>query len=290
MSLLTVGIPAYKSGKYIKKAINSVLNQTLEDLELFVFDDCPEDNEVEEIIQEYINIPNFHFEKLKKNVGAAKNWDNCLHAGSGEYVAMLHADDFWHYRHAEKMIGMLEEHKNCVLSYNPCIWVNENNKILQVMNHVGHRKLPYFGGRNEMSELLIYDDYITISSVIFRRDIVNQTGFFTKVLCTDWEYIIRVAQINSNFCFDPEPTTFYRWHENQQSNEFYKSNDPLIATVSLIQDTLNYFGGKEKLHGYETKVWSFLVGKAQQYPEGAFGMNFMISKIAEILKGMDGGK
>lgn len=286
MSILSVGVPVYNGEKYLKKTIESVLNQTLKDIDIYVFDNCSTDN-TEQGVQEFLASSNFHYVRRPENMGVRVNWNSCFfETGDSKYVAMLHADDQITPNHAEKMIGMLEQHENCALSYNPCVWVDKDDKFIQLMNHGGHPKLPSWGGRNEFAYLLVYDCFITMSSAIFRRDIINKVGEFGFDRSGDWVYFLKIASINSNFCFDPEPTTSYRYHEEQQSRDYYTGNDPLLAHVTLLQDALQHYNGKEKLVGYENRIWSLLNNRIAQYPEGAFGQAFMIQKIGEWLQRM----
>jgi len=284
--LVTYGIPTFNNGKYIEKSIESVLNQTFKDIELYVYDNASED-ETEKNVQKYLNIPNFHYIRREKNEGALVNWNDCLLSGDGKYIAMLHADDMIRPRHVEELVGMLEKHKNCCLAYCPCIWIDEKDGFLQIVDHIGHRKLNYWGGRNELAELFVYDCYITASSVIFKRNIIEKVGVFDGKLSSDWSYFLRIAKENSNFCFSTNPTVEYRWHDAQQSNDYYKTNDPLIAHVSLLRDYLSQWGAKDKFKGYEDRVWTSLMNRCNQKPEGAFGLGFIIEEeIGKILKEM----
>ena len=104
--LVSIIVPAYKSDRYIKRCINSVIAQTYENWELVVVVSPPGDTTVR-IVCDYAD-PRIHVipEFQKTNVATARNAG--LVATSGKYVAFLDADDWWRPRKLEKQIRRLE--------------------------------------------------------------------------------------------------------------------------------------------------------------------------------------
>ena len=86
-------IPAYK-GKFLKEAIESIVNQTYNNWELIIVDDCsPED--LKQIANLYINEKIFYY-RNEKNCGAVNvvdNWNKCLDYATGDYVICMGDDD-----------------------------------------------------------------------------------------------------------------------------------------------------------------------------------------------------
>ncbi len=82
----------YNNGKYLSTLINSVLNQTYDNWELIITDDCSTDNSLE-IIQSFLKNNKIKLFKHSKNYGAAKAFSTCMENSIGEIVAMLGADD-----------------------------------------------------------------------------------------------------------------------------------------------------------------------------------------------------
>ena len=109
--LVTVYITNYNYGRYIKRAIESVLNQTLKNLELIIIDDGSTDNS-KEIIETYAN------EKIisiiyQKNKGLNITNNVALKAAKGKYIVRLDADDFFEPTALEEMSNILEANPDC---------------------------------------------------------------------------------------------------------------------------------------------------------------------------------
>ena len=92
--VLSVLVPAYKSNKYLFRAVDSVLRQTTEmQYEIVVVIDSPNAN-LDEIIDRYKNVENFYLYQNRENIGIASNSNRCVMLARGMYVAFLHDDDY----------------------------------------------------------------------------------------------------------------------------------------------------------------------------------------------------
>lgn len=102
---ISVIIPTYNREKTIKKAIESVLNQTHNKLELIVVDDCSKDN-TEEIVRS-IEDKRLKYIKLKKNKGANYARNKGIELSKYDLVAFQDSDDIWHENKLEIQIKFL---------------------------------------------------------------------------------------------------------------------------------------------------------------------------------------
>jgi glycosyltransferase involved in cell wall biosynthesis len=111
--LVSIIIPAYNSGKYIKQCLDSVVAQTYSNWECFIILAPSTDNTLDEIWK-CLDItnpkPKIHIikETKKSNCAKARNigYDN----SNGEYVTFLDADDWWEPKNLETMISMMKKH------------------------------------------------------------------------------------------------------------------------------------------------------------------------------------
>ena len=95
MALISIIIPIYNTKtSLLKEALNSVLNQTLNDIEIIVIDDKSTIN-YEQELKEYIQNPKIILYKNDKNEGSGEARNKGLHIAKGEYIAFLDADDFY---------------------------------------------------------------------------------------------------------------------------------------------------------------------------------------------------
>lgn len=119
---ISVVMPVYNTGKYLRESIDSLIKQTFKDIELICVDDSSDDFDTLEILNEYrkAEIP-FPFEviTLDKREGAANARNIGLKRATGVYTIFLDADDIFDVKFLEKMY-IVAMHKNadvCVCGY-----------------------------------------------------------------------------------------------------------------------------------------------------------------------------
>ena len=105
--LVSIIMPSYNTGKFIKETINSVLNQTYNNWELIIVDDCSTDD-TEEIVNA-IKDNRIKFLKNSTNSGAAISRNKAIKEAKGKWIAFLDSDDLWKKEKLEKQIRFMEE-------------------------------------------------------------------------------------------------------------------------------------------------------------------------------------
>jgi glycosyltransferase involved in cell wall biosynthesis len=128
MPLVSVTIPSYNHGKYIKECIQSVLDQTFQDFEIIITDDCSSDNSVEVI--ESIDDPRIKLFKHTKNLGACIAANNSILHSNGKYIAMLSSDDAWYPEKLEVQVEYLENNPDKAAVFGKVDWIDESSNII----------------------------------------------------------------------------------------------------------------------------------------------------------------
>lgn len=115
-SLVTIAIALYNNGKYVQRCINSVLNQTYQDLEVIVVNDGSTDDSIEKCKK-------FYFDKrltiiTQENSGLSVVRQRALDAAKGKYIMFIDADDYLDAECIEKLLSQIETTKSdiCVCS------------------------------------------------------------------------------------------------------------------------------------------------------------------------------
>ena len=117
--LVSIIMPSYNTGKFIKETINSVLNQTYNNWELIIVDDCSTDD-TEEIVNA-IKDNRIKFLKNSTNSGAAISRNKAIKEAKGKWIAFLDSDDLWKKEKLEKQIRITDTIivvLNFFISYN----------------------------------------------------------------------------------------------------------------------------------------------------------------------------
>lgn len=114
---VTVLVPSFNHGRYIKKRIQSILEQSYNNLELVVVDDCSDDDSdlvIRSLQQQY----GFKYIRNVKNSGTPfAAWEYILSASDKEYIWICESDDYADPGFLEHAIGKMKENPTAVLFY-----------------------------------------------------------------------------------------------------------------------------------------------------------------------------
>jgi glycosyltransferase involved in cell wall biosynthesis len=125
MKKLAVLLPAYNAALYIKESIDSVLNQTYNDFDLYIFDDCSTD-ETANIIKTYSDSRIFYL-KNDHNIGITKTLNIGLNLLLSQfvYIVRMDADDWSYLERFQKQVEYLELNQKVVLCGTQGYWLKD---------------------------------------------------------------------------------------------------------------------------------------------------------------------
>lgn len=106
--LVSIVMPSYNTGKYIKETIESVIGQTYDNWELIIVDDCSSDD-TDQVVKEFIYDKRVRYLKNDRNSGAAVSRNRALKEAKGKWVAFLDSDDLWAAEKLEKQIKFMDK-------------------------------------------------------------------------------------------------------------------------------------------------------------------------------------
>ena len=108
--LVTIGIPAFKSGKLLNDAVCSALCQNFDEpFEILVVNDNPQGDDVTQLMMEYRKRGNVAYYMNAKNLGPTGNWNAMYALAKGQYVVMLQDDDVLSPYYLKVMFRFMEE-------------------------------------------------------------------------------------------------------------------------------------------------------------------------------------
>lgn len=130
MPLVTVLVPSYNHSKYIKKRIETIINQTYKNIELFVIDDSSSDD-TDRILKEILASYSFRYFCNKKNSGTPfSSWEKLLKIANGKYIWICESDDYAAPNFLETGIKTLEKEEQRVLFYCNSYVIDEKDTII----------------------------------------------------------------------------------------------------------------------------------------------------------------
>lgn len=142
-NMVSIIMPCYNSGKYILKAVESVVNQTYTNWELIIVNDCSDDD-TNIILEKYINDNNENRIKIinnSKNMGAAASRNKAIEKANGRWIAFLDSDDSWEEKKIEEQIKFMVDN-NYHFTYTNYNVENENGNIVSMVT--GPRNINKF--------------------------------------------------------------------------------------------------------------------------------------------------
>lgn len=128
--LVSIAIPAYKS-KYLGEAIESVLNQTHQNLELIIVNDASP-NPITEVVEQYKDSRIRYFIN-EHNIGGkdpVANWNKCLSYATGIFFALLCDDDVYNSKFVETLLQLANKYPDCNVFKSGVAVVNEKREVI----------------------------------------------------------------------------------------------------------------------------------------------------------------
>ncbi|AVK51414.1 glycosyl transferase family 2 [Clostridium sp. MF28] len=135
--LVTVGITNYNYSKYLDECINSVLNQTYENIEILIIDDCSTDDSIEKIKSYTKNYKNIRAIFHGKNSGSViQSYREVIKYSQGEYFQFINSDDLYSNNRAiEETIQVFINNLEVDYVYTDLRIVDENLKLIDIWRY-----------------------------------------------------------------------------------------------------------------------------------------------------------
>lgn len=207
MPAVTTIIPAYNASAYIEQAVDSALAQRGVESEVIVIDDGSKDN-TWEVLQKYGD----RIRAVRQeNAGHVRSRNRAAQMARGEWLAFLDADDDWLPDKLARQLAVAEEQTAMV--YTDRLNFGDIDRIKERQSE----SVPLFEG--DVFEPLLFDNFVTVSSVIIRKGWFDRLGGFDAELlvCEDWDLWLRLSAEGGLVKLCPEPLTRYRWTASSMS-------------------------------------------------------------------------
>lgn len=215
MPKVSVCIPTYNTARYLGQTIESVLQQGYQDYELVICDNASTD-ETPELVCRYEDsrIRYIRFEELTNQAG---NFNRCLQAARGEYIALLHSDDYF-------LPGFLGDRISKLTQYPDISFVFGAVRVVDAVGFEVSVNCQWPNDRllaeNDLLACLLRGVVVSPPSMMVRRSFADRAGAFRTDLTWghDWEWTMRLAE-QGGACYVAKPLAAYRIHEGSGTAE-----------------------------------------------------------------------
>jgi len=249
--LVSICVPNLNARPFLEERFQSILNQTLRDWELFVYDSHSDDGSWE-LIRDIANKDKRIRVRQGPREGPYPAWNECLRNTNGEYVYVATSDDSMAPDFLERMVAALETNRDCDLAHSPVVIVDDRSQAVKdlvwpgltafadgihdllTVPHI--RRAPYDG----LIQLTGRQAVHSITQLIIRRSLFSRIGMFPNrwgsVSDFNWEM---KAGLLANTIYVPNTWATWRYHPGQSTARIdFFSEDHFRNIEEMIQDAV----------------------------------------------------
>lgn len=188
-NIISVIIPTYNRAHTLLNSVNSVINQTYQNIELIIVDDGSIDN-TEEVVKK-IKDKRVKYVKLSKNVGACVARNIGIDLSKGEYIAFNDSDDIWHKDKLEKQIKALLKNKVDMVYCAIHRHYSSNYDSEKIPSEELIKKIRIQGLKNVLWE----KNSISTGTILCSANVAREIRFDANLpRYQDWDFAIRACQ------------------------------------------------------------------------------------------------
>lgn len=228
---VSVIMPTYNRADYLKKSIQSVLDQTFSDFEIIVINNYSTDDTLE--VTKAFNDPRIKTINFKNEGIIAKSRNQGILQSTGKYIAFLDDDDLWCSNKLELQIKYLECNPEFDLVYSRALIIDEHDTQKGLLIDPNNVK------SGQIFLDLLYENFIPILTVLIKKSVFDTVGLFNEDplmrAAEDYELWLRIS-LKSNVGYIDKPLALYRMHSSSVSMAI---NKPQLRQKTLQNVILN---------------------------------------------------
>ena len=217
----------YNGEDYLSEAIESVLNQTFEDFELIVINDCSTDS-TGEILSKYSQLDSrvkVHTNEVNLRLPSSLN--KAISYAQGKYIARMDADDICLPERLEKQYKFMEENPD--ISLSSCRFMTLKNGVISSGG---------CGGKTDsdsIKALLLVTNPILHPGIIAKADVIKKLGYDKNFTCTeDMQLWTRFVMEGYKTRIIPEYLMIYRLHDKQITETTLEKQHNEVTKIQKI--------------------------------------------------------
>jgi glycosyltransferase involved in cell wall biosynthesis len=236
MTTVSVCIPTRNHARYLASAVESALDQPVEDMEVVVHDDASTD-ETGSVLAGFDD-PRVRIVRHPERIGIAASRNALLADARGEYIAWLDSDDRYIDGSLARRLRLLQENPGVGLVHGAFGLIDDRDRPLPSWPavHEGDTLQP---GEAAFRELL-QSNTITTSTVVARRSAHDAAGPFSEAVgrtSSDWDMWLRIA-LRADIAYTAAVVADYRQHADSVSRPALKDGERLRSDIAVTRNLL----------------------------------------------------
>lgn len=227
MNKISIVIPSYNHVQYVEQSIVGALNQNRDGFttELIVVDDYSTDGSREFLI-DLLNKYEFKLHLNGQNIGVAATLNYAIeNLASGNFIAILASDDYWHDEKLKRQYSKLLDNSGSELCYSGAFEVMDDGSIRP------RNRIQWKG--NVLFPLFFYN-FVPACTVVFSKSLFLRAGGYTAGMALeDWDFLIRAASL-TRFSVVKERLAYYRVHKGSSMKRLRSSHELLRQKNNVL--------------------------------------------------------
>ena len=277
---LSVIVPIYNVEKYLSKCLDSLVNQTLNGIQIILIDDGSKDSSpsiCDEYAKKYKNIIVKHIE----NGGVANARNVGLSCATGEYIAFLDSDDYIELNMYELMYNKAISQKTDIVGCNvDIVYPTYNTEVSSGMIECNNNE--------ELKKNILINSYAVIWNKIYKKSLIHNIKFKDKCnFCEDVDFLYKVLPLANSFSSIDIPLHHYIQREGSLTyvydKKLYQLIDIFDGLVKLYNEDKKYKKYKEELeYSYVRYLYATFIkrlAKTKNKIEFKKGVDIVIDKV-----------
>ena len=240
---VSVIIPVYNVEQYLRQCLDSVVNQTLREIEIICVDDGSTDSSLE-ILKEYASLDKRITVLKQENLHAGIARNAGLAVAKGEYLNFLDSDDFFELKMLEEMYNKAKTDNSDIVVCGYCIYDQQLFKDTLIKHPDKSLVLNSPIKPEEFDTDLFEACFPTPWSKIFKRDLLikNKLHFENLKNCNDFTCIMTAVALSSQISCIDKSFIHYRYNTGSQtSTNRFGRNECFIKAAAALEKNLQQF-------------------------------------------------
>ena len=258
MPKVSVVLPIYNVEKYLPKCIESVIAQTLKDIEIICVNDCSNDNS-ENIIREYMKKDDrIKIINNEKNIGVGFSRNIGIDCSNGEYISFIDSDDFIENDYLENLYSTAIKYDADIVFTNNIYTVNEVKGYIKPYYHnrlekwKKYFKDKCFEGKSNFNvsttEKENTPEYplVAVWNKLYKKSFIlnNNLKFQNYIVSEDSEFFYKYLVYNPNMYYNNKAKYYYVQRKSSAVHSIEKEEKTVSDALSVFRNIFNFY--KEK--------------------------------------------
>ena len=275
---VSIIVPAYNHGRFLRKRIESIYNQSFQDFEVILLDD-KSDDETRSIFNDYRHKANTRICVNQENSGSPfKQWLKGMEMANADLIWIAEDDDYCEHNFLAKMLPLFDD-PEVSLAYCQSTAIDESGDMLfSYMDYYKHEfddyqrwQKPYKNsGQDEVViGLGLINTIPNASAVLFRRFDTQrwQESWIDSVLAGDWAFYLHALQYGK-VAYLPEHLNYHRRHEQTMTRKTQKAETRFNEVSQVHRDAITLYQVDDKTKARMREkmrlIWSEVKGSSSE--------------------------